>query len=384
MPDVIFGALMGIAAATWVGGAPGRRTGLGAGVLLALATVVRPYALLLLPLFVLDAWLVHDRRRLLPWVAAGLATVVVPLLSVYALETGDPLYRWRVVSSAYSSGVMAEGSAFEFYPRLLTAPWKTTGLHAVLLSGCFLVALLSPGRDRARLLVWVGVLFAFLQFGSMSLTEWVPILKRVRFLTILSLPAAVLIGSVVAGLAGWTAERRWWIPQQPWLRSGLRVSTLVGLTGLLALCVWRIDLDRTTRVPRNAAFETVGELVRDEPVVTTDHWRTAIRLAYYSGFEAGAHYYQGADDRGRMDRASLPEGSTIGYLQWFDSAAGVPPGLVILDEAAMRDLRKMAPTGRTYAGNDIPAWVLDLPEAWHLEFEGSGLRVFRVPPAPSN
>ncbi|NNK48641.1 MAG: hypothetical protein HKP01_07195, partial [Gemmatimonadetes bacterium] len=120
MPDVIFGAFAGIAGALWMAGPSGRRTGLGAGVLLALATVVRPYALLLLPLFVVDAWFVDDRRRMLPWVAAGLAIVVVPLLSVYALETGDPLYRWRVVSSAYSSGVMAEGSAFEFYPRLLT------------------------------------------------------------------------------------------------------------------------------------------------------------------------------------------------------------------------------------------------------------------------
>lgn len=382
MPDVIFGALMGIAGALWMGGAPGRRTGLGAGVLLALATVVRPYALLLAPLFVVDAWFVPDRRRALPWVAAGLAIVILPLLSTYAIQTGDPLYRWRVVSDAYGSGVMAEGAEFGFYPRLLTAWWKTTGLHAALLVGCVLVALVSPGRDRARLLAWIGVLFAFLQFGSMSLSEWVPILKRVRFLTILSLPSAVLIGSVVAGLAGWTGETRRWIPRPSWLRSTLRAGVCVGLAGLLALCIWRIDLDRTTRVPRNAAFETIGDLMRGEPAVTTDHWRTAIRLAYYSGFEAGAHYYHGADDRGRMDRAAIPAGSTIGYLQWFGSAAEVPAGLVVLDAEAMRDLEKMAPTGRTYAGNDIPAWALEIPEDWTLQFEGAGLRVYRIPPTP--
>lgn len=378
MPDVILGGLMGIAGALWMGGQQARRNGLLVGTLLALAVIVRPYALLLLPLFGLDAWFIRTRRTLLPWTVVGLVAVAAPLLLAYGIETGDPLYRWRVVSDAYGSGVMAEGAAFDFYPRLLATPWKSTGLHTLLLTGCFLVALVDPGRERTRLLVWIGVLFAFLQFGSMSLTEWVPILKRVRFVTILSLPGAVLVGSVVAGLAGWTDERRRWIPTPVWTRPVLRAGVAVGLAGLLGLCIWRIDLDRSGRVPRNAAFERVGQMVAEEPVVFTDHWRTAIRLAYYAGFAAGADYYRGADDRGRMDRAAQSDDARIGYLQWFADADEVPAGLVVLDEEAMRDLRKLAGTGRTYAGNDIPAWVLAPPPAWALEFEGAGLRVYRT------
>jgi hypothetical protein len=378
MPDVIFGALMGIAGAVWIGAAPTRRAGVVAGLLVGLATVVRPYALLLAPLFLIDAWSTRERRAALPWIAAGFAIVVLPLLALYGIETGDALYRWRVVSEAYGSGVMAEGTAFDFYPRLLLAPWKATGVHAALLAGCFLISLIRPGRDRIRLLVWTGVLFAFLQFGSMSLTEWVPVLKRVRFLTILSLPGAVLIGSTLAGLAGWTGDDRSWIAGHRAIRGTLRLGTIAGIAGLTVLCIWRIELDRATRVPRNAAFETVGAMIREEPTVITDHWRTAIRLAYYSGFDAGSHYYHGSNDRGRMERSSMRQGSRIAYLQWFDSAETMPPGLVILDEEAMRDLRKMAATGRTYAGNDIPAWVLDLPDRWVLEFEGAGLSAYRI------
>ena len=111
-----------------------------------------------------------------------------------------------------------------------------------------------------------------------------------------------------------------------------------------------------------------------------DHWRTAIRVAWYAKYDAGSHYYFGAEDRGRMDPAQLPDDARIGYLQWYESAATVPDGLVVLDEEALADLRKFAPTGRTYSGNDIPAWVLDPPDDWALLFEGAGLRVFRVGP----
>ena len=53
-------------------GSGGRRSGLAAGICLGLAAVVRPYALLLTPLFALDAAFAPERRPTLGWVAIGL------------------------------------------------------------------------------------------------------------------------------------------------------------------------------------------------------------------------------------------------------------------------------------------------------------------------
>ena len=190
---------------------------------------------------------------------------------------------------------------------------------------------------------------------------------------------AIVLGTALGALAGWRAGG-WADDVIGWLMGVLDSLPFYLFVAALAFAMrghpWAMQLSMI------ATFWTAtARLVRAEASVPvfTDHWRTAIRVAYYAKFEAGAGYYHGADDRGRMDRASLPDDSRIGYLQWFGSAAEVPESLVILDEEAMRDLRRLAATGRTYAGNDIPAWVLTPPPQWTLEFEGAGLRVYRTP-----
>ena len=383
MPDVILGALLGLAGTAWmVPRSDSRRTpGIAAGALVGLAAVVRPYALLGLLLLAADALARRALRPRLPWLAAGLAVVALPLLLWYAIDTGDPLFRVRVVSSIYGSGVIAEGARLGYYPGLMWTPWHATGLHPLLLTGCMGIALMGPGRDRLRLLAWIGAFFLFLQFGSMSLTDWVPILKRLRFLTPLSLPAAVLIGSVLAGLGGWTGEQRFWTSSTGWIRRGLRAGITLGLLGLIALCVWRVDLDRNKRVPRYEAFEMVSARLLEEPAtpVLVDHWRTAIRLAHHLHFEAGAYYYRDADDRVRMDREHLPPDSRLGYLRWYPMVDEIPAAFIVVDREALADAMALAREGRTYAEGDIPLYAAEPPAGWILELEHAGLRLYRSP-----
>jgi hypothetical protein len=320
-------------------------------------------------------------RPRLPWIAAGLAIVILPLLLWYEIDTGDPFFRVSVVSSIYGSGVIAEGARLGYYPGLMWTPWHATGLHPLLLVGCVGISVLGPGRDRLRLLAWIGAFFLFLQFGSMSLTSWVPILKRLRFLTPISLPAAVLIGSVLAGLGGWTRETRIWTPSTGWLRWGLRTGLALGLLGLIALCIWRVDLDRGQRVPRYEAFEMVSARLLEEPTtpVFVDHWRTAIRLAHHLHFEAGAHYYHDADDRVRMDRENLPSESRLGYLRWYPAADELPAVFIVVDGEALAGAMSLASEARTYAEGDIPLYAAEPPPGWTLELEHAGLRLYRSP-----
>jgi 4-amino-4-deoxy-L-arabinose transferase-like glycosyltransferase len=380
MPDVIMGSLIGISGAVWMA-SPDRSTrwtGLASGLLLTLATAVRPYALLMLPLFVADSLVQPRLRRRLPWVGLGVLAMAAPVTAAYALTTGDPFYRAGVISAVYASGVLAEGAGLYYYPRLIWTPWHPTGLHPLLLSGSVLICLIGgPGRERVRLLAWIAAFLGFLQFGSMSLSEWVPILKRIRFLTPVSLPASVLAGSVVAGVAGWTAERRWWTSARGRLRTALRAGALIVLAGLLALCIWRIDLDRSSRVPRYEAFEAVALRVAGADPIIVDHWRTAIRLAYHLEFTSGAHYYRN-DDRARMDRDRQHPDARLGYLRWYPDSNDVPQSWVLIDEETLAGLRRFAGEGRTFAESDVPAWALDPPPDWSLEFEGAGLRLYRV------
>ena len=379
MPDVVMGSLIGLSGAVWMGARDrGRLAGVASGILVALAAGVRPYSLLMLPLFVADAWATPDRRRRLLWVALGIVIVLVPGGIAYAVQTGDPLYRLHVISGLYSSGVLGEGARFEYYPRLIRMPWHETGLHPLLLVGCVLLCLPRPGPERARLLLWLGAFFGFLQFGSMSLTEWVPILKRIRFLTPLSLPAAVLVGSVVAGVAGWTGETRWWTRARGAWRSLLRVGVGAGLAGLLALCIWQIELDRRERLPRFEAFDAIAARLQHGDSIVVDHWRTSIRLAWHLGYEFGAHYYL-VDDRHRMDPDAQAPDAEMGYLRWYANADDVPAGWVVTDEETLAGMRRLGDLQRTFADEDVPEWALQLPEDWQLEVERAGLRLYRTP-----
>jgi 4-amino-4-deoxy-L-arabinose transferase-like glycosyltransferase len=391
LPDMVMGGLVGWAGALWMLTTcvrPGGRKGvlLLAGICLALAVVVRPYALLLVVYLAADSWIRRVPGRSLLWVLAGMAAVAFPLLAVYQLETGDFLYRARVISQTYSSGVMAEDPQWLYYIAHIWSPKRLTGLLPVLLVGSAFFVLFRPDRVRGSLLLWIVLFVSFLQFGSMSLSEFVPILKRTRFLTAVSLPSAVLLGSVLAAMAGLTTARFWLYERAPRLLRPVRVALIIGGIIVFAASLWRIDLDRATKLPQVRGIEAVAAEVRQHPhtPILLDHWRSAIRLAYYLDFTEGSHYYEGADDATRMQQNRMPSGSRFGYLDWYPDASQIPEALVLLDDRVLASYRTSVSRGLTYRSGEIPDFAFQPPDYWDLILAHGGFRLYLVEPSGSS
>ena len=342
-----------------------------AGTCLALAVVTRLFAVILVLPLVAHLLLRRPSWRELLWVAAGGLTVALPLGVAYALQTGDPLYRFGVVTGRYGEGAKSEGTQFGFYFQLIPhVRYTLTGLAPAMFLLGVLGALWKPTRGQRLLLLWALPVAAYLQFGSMSASEYIPILKRERFLLPLSVPFALLAGVAITRLTGWI-ERR--LP----LKGGLIV---LGLAVLAINSVEIVSRNRAEGWARHAAFSSTVAALQREPQlpVLFDHWRTGYRFSYYFGFEEGADFYRGGDDAQRMGRPGAFGESRLGYLAWYPTVEDVPRALVVLDETVLAAVRRGDSVTQTYRPGEVPDYAFDPPAHWHEVSHHGTFRVWRT------
>jgi 4-amino-4-deoxy-L-arabinose transferase-like glycosyltransferase len=383
-PDTIMAAFLTAAAGFWIASLerdprhPHAYPFLS-GLCFALAVVTRENAAVLLVFYLSSIlWRRPPARSILD-AALGGALVIVPLLAVYALTTGDPFFRFRALAEAYGAPVMQEGDRFGFYPSLLRhARHTVTGLGPALFALGILGGLLRPHRSRILLLLWALPILLYLQFGSMSVTHYVPILKRERFLSPLTAPLALLTASV---LLDWTSRtfRRWSPGTHPAWRHALRATAISLVVAALAWNSFLIVRDqRRQSVATFHAFQSVVRVIDREPTlpILFDHWRTGHRFSYYLGFREGADLYRGGDDRKRMGQAGSFGGSRLGYLSWYPDPARVPHALIVLDDAALEQVRTADPVVGTYVRGEIPAYAYAPPATWKPLGTFGSFRVF--------
>jgi 4-amino-4-deoxy-L-arabinose transferase-like glycosyltransferase len=384
-PDTIMAAFLTGAACFWIVSVeePDRRPRLFpflSGLCFALAVVTRENAAVLAVLYLVSLPWRRPRPGVLRWTVLGGLLVIVPLLVAYALSTGDPFFRLRIVAGAYGRPAMQEGNRFGFYPSLLPhVRHAITGFGLPLFALGTLGGLLRPNRPRAWLLLWALPVFLYLQFGSMSATQYVPILKRERFLAPLSAPLALLTASV---LLAWTSGilqvllPRRSHAQRNLVRTGFLSAILVLLAGN-SLLIARDQRRQGQDAFR--AFRSVIEAIQQEPglPVLCDHWRTGYRLSYYLGFREGADFYRGGDDRRRMGRAGSFGRSRLGYLSWYPDSSRVPHAFIVLDDDALRQAQAAEPAGPTFVPGDIPAYAYSPPLSWTSRGRFGSFRVYR-------
>jgi hypothetical protein len=387
-PDAILSALLCAAAAAWIlapapGAHHGRALPLASGAAFALALLARESAAPFALLYLATPALRPGRGRQLAWAALGAALVIVPVLALYAAATGDPLWRLRVAGAAYGAAWMQEGPRLGYYPALLLHPRHTlTGAFAPLFAFGLAGALLAPRGWRRWALLWAVPLLLYLEFGSMGLTRWLPVLKRERFLEPLDAPLALLTASVLSGAAAWLARRLVPRASAP-ARGRAPAFALAALVGLLAANSFLIVRDqRREGSARAAALAAVATAVRAAPgtPVLFDHWRTGYRVACALDFREGTLYHGGDDER-RMRRDAVPTGSRLGYLRWYPDASALPEALVVLDDDALARVREAAPGAPTYAAGEIPAYAYAPPATWDLVTRAGTFRVYRTRPA---
>jgi 4-amino-4-deoxy-L-arabinose transferase-like glycosyltransferase len=382
LPDGIFGALMSASVVSWwfadSASGPVRRSFLAAlaGVGVGVAVLVRPYAGILLLFFAGDATVLRGGRirQLLPLVA-GLALPLAAYLAAYGLVVGDPLYRLEIVSRTYSSGVLAEPARWLLYPRVLVDPRGPFGVQGLLLLATAPFLLRQPRRDVIRVFAWALLIGAFLEFGSMSLDSYLPILKRDRFLTPLSLPLCVLLGIASARALDRLMAR---ISGSGERSDPARTRGALTLAGLILVFVVEFPFLRNvidTQRARRHAFQAVAMKVeeRDDLPLFVDHWRTAIRLAPHVRFFGGRGFYFGGLDADRMSPGNYDSAGRLWYLEPDSSPEHAPSGLVLLDRVEHRG---------------PPAWYDPDPTQTptplgvdEVLFTGAGVELLRIGPA---
>jgi 4-amino-4-deoxy-L-arabinose transferase-like glycosyltransferase len=385
-PDLIMAFFLTAAAFLWIralegpdqGG--GRRAAVLSGLCFALAVLSRENASVLILFYLGTALWRRTRCSALLWATLGGLLVALPLLIFYTAQTGDPFFRFHVTAATYGLPMMQEGARLSFYPSLLFHPRHgAAGLFAPLFILGLAAALLHPDRRRIWLLLWVLPLLLYLEFGSMSLTRYLPVLKRERFLTPLTVPLSLLAASFCLAVLAWILPRlfpRWGPARQAIARNLL----LAGLVLVLGANSWSIVSAQRTRGRQNAqAFRSVVAVLRQSPDVPVlfDHWRTGYRFSYYLDFKEGADLYRGGDDRRRMGHPGSFGSSRLGYLSWYPDSTQVPRALIVLDDEALDEVSRARAGNGTYAPGDIPAYAYHPPDSWRLLGRWGGFRVYR-------
>ena len=392
-PDAVLAALLTFSAAFWILGLEGRDRPSGlylviSGVSCALACDARAYALLIAVFFAGHAILRRTGLRALLWWVLGFALVVLPLAAVYARVTGDPLLPIRAMSAFYGESEHAQGAGFLAYPLLVLKPGSFTGLFALFFAAAAVWALVRPTRQRWILLGWIAPILLYLQFGSMSLTSYVPVFKRVRFLTPVMAPGALLLASVLPealAVAGDRVSRALRVRNDTLVR---RVFLVCVVLVLFANSLWVTRGFRGANVPVAAGFKGAVSVLRSDMHVPVlfDHWRTSIRFGYYFGFKEGSHLYEGADESKRMLRGPATAGTRLGYLKWYENPDDIPAAFVVLEDGTIAAARRASaddPARSRFPAKDIPYYAENPPRTWELLGQFGSLRVFRTPGPPA-
>ncbi|MCX5800821.1 MAG: glycosyltransferase family 39 protein [Candidatus Eisenbacteria bacterium] len=389
-PDAVIAAFLTFSVAFWISGfegrsAPSRSLLFLSGLFSGIAVATRAYALLIALFFAGYAiWRKASLRNCLWW-CLGIASVAVPVVLLYSLVTGDPLFSLRAMTSFYGAPERSEGMRLLYYPRLILSLKSYTGLFALFFTVIAVWGLVRPTRRRLVLLAWMAPILLYLQFGSMSFHSYVPIFKRVRFLTPFTAPAALLAAlvileelSLVAGKIAGALKLKG--------AAGLGRALLVSIVLVLfANSLWIVRTHRIGHAAIAVNFrKTVDVLRTDRSIpVLFDHWRTAIRFGYYFGFEEGSHLYEGADETQRMVRGGCTANTRLGYLKWYEDPSQIPDAFVVLEDGILSDAEKASiadPTRSSFPAKDIPFYCQNPPQSWELLGRFGTFRVFRTHP----
>src|SRR5438093_495810 len=263
-----------------------------------LSTQAREIGLLLLLPLVVFAMRLKDGRRgaSLLMIGTGCLAPLAFEAAAYWLLTGDPLYRMTVIqqlSEPYAGGPDPEGDvSWWYYPRaffgLDLGGFAWFGFFVYLALGAIALAFArNEGRRIAPLLLWIVPVFAYLEFGSMSASRYLPILKAYHYLTLISVPI-VLLGAY--GLATlWTMAVECG-PRAVWRRAGVALA-LVGLTVTSLYGSYRV---RENIRDDARPYQVVAQFVQIHPerVIYVPHERWALFLNYYLGYQTGYRFYQ--------------------------------------------------------------------------------------------
>jgi 4-amino-4-deoxy-L-arabinose transferase-like glycosyltransferase len=170
-----------------------------AGALTGLAWSARETALVMVPVVIMAAWpALRGAWRGIGAYAAGLAIVPLALVAVFAVD-GRPL--WPLTTTAGAGAFRSPAAGWDattaYLAQMVTAVGDARSplflmLPLVLIAAS--VALVLRIRAAALPAAWLGFAMAYLEFGTLVSVD-----KPLRFLTLLTVPAALLVAIALDG-----------------------------------------------------------------------------------------------------------------------------------------------------------------------------------------
>lgn len=183
-----------------------------AGALIGVAYLTKEPALFIIPALLIDAAL-RRRWRQAFGVALGIGAVIALEHAYYLAMTGDLLFRPHAMAAHNRDLTGYKGDIdiilgdlgyrlFKAYPHMMLVPSKDFGIHSLAALVLSAVALLRFRNDRRTyfLLIWASLPWIYLNFGTSSFNQYIPIPVAPRYIDFAYPPLFLLAAWLLADL----------------------------------------------------------------------------------------------------------------------------------------------------------------------------------------
>jgi hypothetical protein len=304
---------------------------------------------------------------------AGFAAVTALFLLYQWVETGNPLFKLDLSKYVYAQLKAVAPRQPLYYTKLMLAPFAGGGGVFYLAGLGGLAALAARRREAMFFALWIALTWAFLDFGSLSVTEYRPLSKEVRYFSVVSVPAVILAGYAIAWARRLAGRRFGGGNNEEKSGRGVSRSRSAEIVTVAAACVLVALVSmRTLYVgarplrAQQAKIRTVRDHVRryqGKPVYVT-HWFWNTEVGFFMRFED--EYFPSGYDPYHAVRLSTADASSLNrYVQTLGPGAAMGPGLLVHDERLFevsQGERESWSVGR----GEIPEALARIPAEWRL------------------
>jgi 4-amino-4-deoxy-L-arabinose transferase-like glycosyltransferase len=212
--------------------------------------------------------LLHHRWKLSLAMVAGISLIGLLEHAFYFVGTGDWLYRAHVIGesqvqyfAANEGPIPVAWRLLKAYPRSMLLPSMDFGLHSAMALLLAVGGMLLIRREALRLLLlWAAIPMIYLNFGSASLSQYLPLPTSPRYIALVYAPIFLLAGAFL---------HHRWLPAARWRRLGWATIVLVAITGFSCALLTRgqgysSEAVAALRLIRNEAERNHLQVVRFE------------------------------------------------------------------------------------------------------------------------
>ena len=173
-----------------------------AGLCVGFGYLMKELSALILIFFVI--YIIHKKsfKKAHLLVPLGFLMIFVFELSYYAIKTSNPLFRYTIVSGQATNimkayypnyfGINALSRLFLHYPYLVFTDTLTVFFYIfILIALIYCVA--RKKRETYTILFWILPIALYVNFGSLSFSQYVPLPAGVRYLEIITIPSILLM-----------------------------------------------------------------------------------------------------------------------------------------------------------------------------------------------